>query len=534
MELNSIVWKNSSVMQHKHSADMHLFHLDSDYLNDSGLPATKLVLYCRSRFHDQFNFLKEQVMRNAHLGWILGPPGTGKSTTSLAFISVIPALFPGWKVTWIHLSRPNYPVCVRFDSVSKASCIIPGTSIRLVQSILNEITGNHVVFVDGFALNGLKHVEVQQCCYAWRKENPTTRRLVVVCSMSSRGKTSLDDDSIDRVKEFFVYSWKLEEYLLAAQYGDFIDGVKQNLDSSVLTEVPPSNVSEMPILPISSQDLVISKFHFAGGSSRFMFHYPTTVVISYLEESVDGVGDILPYLQGTVGDRSKNVVNRLFGCYSNNGIKKSFIVSKYAATLLAIRRGPDLISNMAQATSQDRNPSMDGWFLEMWFFASLRKGGLQVYPKEIDGVAVKPEFWEETQDVKTLDPTKISSIPNGGTWWKPVKWNQGGYDAVRTIINGYDEEQKKRRGSITFIQVTSGDTHSFKIEFFYQLLLALSNSEHGYIIDDLKIIFLVERSKLQTFQISNVTGSGLLHAFKWAKYEETKLAAVYGVDGFRQ
>ncbi|KAI9326720.1 hypothetical protein BDR26DRAFT_876705 [Obelidium mucronatum] len=528
-----VEWKNSFVTRHYYLPEMQLFHLESDYLKESGLvPATKLILYCRSTFHDQFNFLKKQVMDNAHLGWILGPPGTGKSTTSLAFISVIPTLCPGWKVTWIHLSQLNYPVCVRFDGAAKASCLIQDTNIHLLRSILNQIPENHAVFVDGFVFNGLNHVDVLQCCYAWRSQNPTSRRLVFICSMLSRGETSLDDDSIHCVQEFFVYSWKLEEYLSSAQFGDLIEAVKQNLDSSVLTAMPLSNSSEMSDLCNSPpEELVISKFHFAGGNSRFMFDYQTAVVISYLEESVNEVPDVLVYLKRSAGDCSKNVVNRLFGCYSNDGIKHPFIVSRYAATLLAIRDGPDLISKIARATRHDR---IDDWFLEMWVFASLQNGGLQVYPKTMNEGALEFEFWEEAPRIQALDPTNLESIPNGTSWWKPTKWSQGGYDAVLMVIDGYDDVQNKRRGSITFIQVSSGDTHSFKIEVFHQLLLALMNSDHGYIIDDLNIIFLVEKSKLQTFQIGKVTGSGLLCDFKWPKDKETEFAAVYGVDRFRQ
>jgi KaiC/GvpD/RAD55 family RecA-like ATPase len=42
------------------------------------------------------------------LGWILGPPGTGKSTTALAFASTLDK--KDWIVTWIHLSQSK---CVR-------------------------------------------------------------------------------------------------------------------------------------------------------------------------------------------------------------------------------------------------------------------------------------------------------------------------------------------------------------------------------------------------------------------------------------
>ncbi|KAJ3196378.1 hypothetical protein HDU82_001806 [Entophlyctis luteolus] len=526
MEVESIVWRPGTVNCHAYDIAEPLFELDSDYLTESGLPATKLVLYCRSIFHDQFKFIKDRVLIHSRLGWILGPPGTGKSTTTLAFVSVIPTYFPGWVTTWIHLSRSKYPVCVRFDGKSKESCVIEDTNISRLRAILNQVDGNHIVFVDGFAATGDKHIDVQKCCYDWRSKNLTNRRLVVVCSMSSRGKTKLDEDQMDGVEEFFVYSWKLDEYLSAVQHLKFVEVVKQNLDSSALLETLAPNGLDIPMLPedmaisLSSEDMVISKFHFAGGSSRLMFHFNTATVISFLEESANAVGEVLVYLTGAVGDRSDSVINRLFGCYLNRGSRQTFIVSKYAATLLSIRQGPELILNIAHATQHDRNPSMDGWLLELWVFASLRKGGLRVYP----GIDANPMLWAETDAIESLDLAEISLIPDSCTWWKPIKWNQGGYDAIVT---------NKRFGKITFIQIASGDVHSFKIQFFYMFLLAFAESRCSYRILELEIIFLVEKSKMKTFRIGQVSGQGLLHAFGWAKDKETSNVKIYDVDGLR-
>lgn len=55
---------------------------DMNFLAGSGIQFNKsIILYCRPMFHRQIEFLHE----DGALGWILGPPGTGKSTTALAF-----------------------------------------------------------------------------------------------------------------------------------------------------------------------------------------------------------------------------------------------------------------------------------------------------------------------------------------------------------------------------------------------------------------------------------------------------------------
>jgi hypothetical protein len=161
-----------------------VFELDSVYLADSGLPESqKLVLYCRPTFHHQFKFLQESVMDNGCLGWVLGPPGTGKSTTTLAFASTLDS--NEWVVTWIHLSRRKAPICVRYENGIKKTC---GIQLEELKGILGEVdeTQNHVVFIDGFASNGNKHIDILWICDSWRDQDKFNRRLVVICSMSSR------------------------------------------------------------------------------------------------------------------------------------------------------------------------------------------------------------------------------------------------------------------------------------------------------------------------------------------------------------
>ena len=82
-------WKQTKIKALTYNPYSTLFELDSNYLADSGLPSDKLILYCRPTFHYQFTFLRERVINNSRLGWILGPPGTGKSTTALSFASTL-------------------------------------------------------------------------------------------------------------------------------------------------------------------------------------------------------------------------------------------------------------------------------------------------------------------------------------------------------------------------------------------------------------------------------------------------------------
>ncbi|KAJ3378968.1 hypothetical protein HDU80_002638 [Chytriomyces hyalinus] len=387
------------------------------------------------------------------------------------------------------------------------------------RALLDEVEGNHMVFLDGFVTADNAHMAIQKWCNAWLRDGIEKRRLVVVCSMSSRGKTKLDDDKLNRVEEFFVYSWALEEYLEAARHPKFMDSVQTKLDSSALA------VADGPRFLVVPQESILSKYHFAGGSSRYMFGYNTAEVIASLEISVMAVAakDVSVYLKGFIGEQSDNVVNRLFSCYLKNPRSlfertKTVVVSKYAVNLLATRKGPDLIRSLADTTGHYGNAS-NGWFFESWFFASLRKGGLTVYGNEPN-----PECWQAPRGIETLDLANIAAIPEEGTWWKPLKWNQGGYVAIFT-------ERLAQR--FTFVQVTAGGTHSLKLQFFVMFLRELAESAHSYEILDLRIIFLVPRTKVESFAITNVTSEGCLDSFEgWNKGRERERVEIWGVDGF--
>ncbi|EGF80874.1 hypothetical protein BATDEDRAFT_24349 [Batrachochytrium dendrobatidis JAM81] len=171
--------KVSTLAQLSYDPNLTIFKLDTNYLAKTGLSTQKLILYCRPTFHEQFSFLREKVIDNGVLGWILGPPGTD-----------------------------CYPVCVRLEGDSKKSQEIYDSNIDKLFDILHKVdeSKQHIVFIDGYTSNGQKHIDVQQACYSWLEKDRKKRRLVVVCLMSSRYKAKLEEDMLLNLKQFNVYS----------------------------------------------------------------------------------------------------------------------------------------------------------------------------------------------------------------------------------------------------------------------------------------------------------------------------------------
>ncbi|KAJ8330315.1 hypothetical protein O5D80_001316 [Batrachochytrium dendrobatidis] len=424
------------------------------------------------------DFLREKVIDNGILGWILGPPGTGKSTTALAFASTLDK--NDWVVTWIHLYIDCYPVCVRLEGDSKKSQEIYDSNIDKLFDILHKVdeSKQHIVFIDGYTSNGQKHIDVQQACYSWLEEDREKRRLE-------------------------------EEYIHAVQNDEFFNHVKAVLDSDLQIDS-------------SREDLVRSKLYFAGASARCMFLFATKDVIQQTYGLVTFVNDIFPYVKGTIGDQSNNVVDRLFSSsLVDNDVfpRKTSIVSRFYGVMLAIKAGPDLIRKLVKATRHDGNPSMDGWMLEMWFFASLHYDGVKLFDENDNEVQTWP-----ASNFKTLDINAFPALPeNNGVWFKPNKWDQGGFDAIFL---------DKGKGLVRFVQVTDGDTHSFKIEYFHSFLLMLCQSPESFEITCLEIIFVADQKKRSTFKVAEPSVPGMLTDFGWRLGEELDKVKVVFIKGW--
>ncbi len=453
-------------------------------------------MYRREEFERQFIFLKEQVVDRGAIGWILGSPGTGKSSTAMAFISTLDK--NEWVVTWLHLHREFGPVCLRFDGSWKYSLELD--DLNMMGRILEQFCGirKHIVFVDGFFRGGKKHGTISTICHNWVRKDRHNRRLVLLCSMTSSGKNTVDEDAINNIQRHCVYAWSLREFLEAVKIREIFEQVERFLDSHMESRHASS----------SREEMVTSKFHFAGGSCRMMFSYTTSEIIEQLHDAVQRASNIVDHILGRVGDQADQGVNRLFIRYLNEiSEPKTAIVSRYASILLAEAIGPDLVRHIYDSIRGEMNPAMDGWIFEMFFFAKLKMGGVVLYDSPEQG-QVPTIQWEEARTILRLDPSNPSALtisPASRIWMRPVKWNQGGYDAIFWSNN-----------TVTFVQVTRGTTHSFKLEFFSHVLNAFANSIAPR-IEAVDVFFVVPRDIVSTFRVSNVSGHGLLQRYRTSK-----------------
>jgi hypothetical protein len=311
---------------------------------------------------------------------------------------------------------------------------------------------------------------------------------------------------------FLLYSWTLDEYIAAIAVEGLWEKVKDVMDSSVAAGVETETTNE---------DLLMSKYHFAGGSCRFMFQNSTKEVIHSINEAISKTPNLRDVAETNVGDSSVAVVNRLFSRYEDDE-NEQHIISAFALRSIAIRCGPNLIKQMIRITNASNNPSLLGELLEIWFFHAIASGDISL----IDRKSNKEEHWNASKHVWDFDPESITdkSLFGEPAWYKPEKFNQGGYDVVYV---------DRKKGVTRFVQVSKAKAHSFKIHYF-RALLDRFRKHTTHVTKELDICFVIPIDNMKTFEISPVQGMGLLNPFgsKWATGSETESARVLGIMNF--
>ncbi|KAH9183716.1 hypothetical protein AeNC1_014309 [Aphanomyces euteiches] len=226
-----------------------------------------ILLYRRAQVNELWQFLNDRVIAEKKLGYIVGPPGTGKSMATLSFVASLDRT--QWRVIWIHLAKQ---FCSTFLDLgtNKSSLFDP-----LKFEFPEYLDGQNNLFV---CLDGLDNIQGHNevlCSIQKRLGRHGSNRFVVCSSMATPGKRKREDDKQVGVEFFHMYSWTRDEYREAVSNPEFFNLVKDNLDATLPSDVnDPTDLTSKDYL----DDMVDLKFYYAGGSCRYMFDYQTQEV----------------------------------------------------------------------------------------------------------------------------------------------------------------------------------------------------------------------------------------------------------------
>ncbi|KAG7378043.1 hypothetical protein PHYPSEUDO_010604 [Phytophthora pseudosyringae] len=482
------------------------------YAQGSGLYVRSdgLLLFQRQEVQKEWQALWKSVVQSYAALWVVGPPGTGKSCAAFAFACSLKrggAELNGgqreekWEVLWIHCSEeemgdPLY--CILFSGDDeKRTCTISRSQVDAVLELVNDYT---VVFLDGYGKERDQRDDWRPDLY--RDIPSTVASSLKSMAISPAPKSNTIQSVIQEQQLFKLFSWTLKDYQEALKNHEFFEHVRANLtaESSVAVE--------------TRMELLDEKFFVVGGNARLMFDGSTESAMDSLLFVLDTIRGINQYLEAAVGCSSGSVVNRLFSWYP--GIIASrpqpSNVSTFVAREIGLRTGPAQLQDLAKCLA--KNPAMAGWLFDMFFFSLLTNGGATIRDEDRC-----EEVWVSNEVVR-FDPDGEIPLALSQQWLAPLKWNQAGYDAVFFESKDLDDTDGNARDAgfttkvfFRIVQVTRSETHSFKVDYYKDLLSRFTN--RAFILPVDEVTFRREGMS-PVFYPSKRTGEVELNAAKVA------------------
>ncbi len=430
-----------------------------------------------------------------------GPPGVGKSVGAWAW-SCCQAMHLKKSGLWIHVDKARAPACVLLGP--EGYTILPEIVLGPKELIVQIISAN----VDFLVFDGYKStLQYKDCVSYLFPPDLKRKRFGMVISSLAGGIMAADFGGLSPNIEFFDHGpWLLEHYFAACENPDFFDSVRNKFDPIDDDDVigDPSS-EEIKVAMYRTQ--VEEKFYFAGASARWMFANTVRSVKAEIARYVGMVKNFEQLINEVHGIQSSESSNHLLMRYKGTDGPETFFVSRFALKMLlhASKDRSDIRRAYALA-KQHKNPAFLGWVVEFDFMEQLadtcasRAKCFNLY-SNLQGNVV----WR-VSSVKSFDP----HLPFEEPWLRnqfrrPIKWNQGGYDAVGLFKVG-------TRMVVRFIQVTRGKTHKMNMKFFANLAAKFSAYYHA---EDIGVEIYLMLPRFQSSDIllkstPKIVNSGLL------------------------
>ncbi|EKX50986.1 hypothetical protein GUITHDRAFT_44907, partial [Guillardia theta CCMP2712] len=479
---------------------------------DEDVKEKGMRIFSRKGLREQMDFMQKRVMQAGSLGWVLGAPGTGKSLTGLAFALSIDREV--WGVSWMHISP--YPAkAVQWIAARKTvyEAELQTTNDDFLYALLNGVDDDsqHVFVLDGFLQDS--HKMLQHMLMRWREKKKENRRVLFISSMQTRYKVKWEDDQVWGVEVFLLESWRLEEYQEAVMDDLFYSSVERKLDANLSRgSVAQRSFSSN----LSREDRILSKYYYAGGSSRYMFQMSSQQIIDDVSNTIKNVG-FLETLSTKIGQYSGAAINRLFSIYKDQDKSEyTVFLSRYLTEKICVQTGCEQFTRSLVHFCTMYHPVAKGLMLEDLFFMVVHHQGLALHVRGEDA----QEAWQAAPVVTCLIPLTKGVVESQSCdfWVRPPDFNHPGYDGVFL---------SRSRKLVRFVQVTAAKDHDLKLQYFKELIDNLVLV--GFPVQRIEICFIVLRKDLECFKVSKVFGQGSLEQYGFAKGKERRSIRVMGV-----
>mmetsp|Transcript_27337 Transcript_27337/g.46201 ORF Transcript_27337/g.46201 Transcript_27337/m.46201 type:complete len:584 (-) Transcript_27337:559-2310(-) len=425
------------------------------------------LLYVRAETVELWNALNDGHDNGVNVR-VNGPPGTGKSTEVWAWIL--------WKakqdritVTWIHLTRTKMVKVV----INGAEGLIT-TGYGAKKDIIEYSEGSLLV-VDGVV--AAEQIDITRACCSWAE---TGRRFVLVSSSSV--VVAVQEDLEANIVRFTVASWILDQYREACANDDFFEIVKAKL------KCPGSGDSK--------EELLLSKYYFAGGCARWMFEFDYSAWKTDFDGYFEMVTNYKQLYSYAGGENTLVAVSHLRGVtlLTIDGFisKKFFFISQHTVASLG-RKCKDkrtFFIHSYKKASETQNPAYEGWIFGFDFDYQLQSA-LEAKQAFYDSLPAENKVVESyvVFSSPVILGAAIKSLEVGKVLWaKPQLWCQKAYDF---LCFWKEDDADGKKTNMVVVNATIAETHSVLLYVVNKLASDLGSDDIGAPISAIRFDFAI-------------------------------------------
>ena len=490
------------------------------------------------------------------VGHVRGPPGTGKSTTTFAWLQA-QVDSTGKSSTWFHVDSSSLVHCVEF--IKKKNGGVSYTEPK--QEVIKKLGGlikkctSTILVLDGVKSSDIFKNILSPAVRIWAGEKQGARTAVLIAS-GAFPEPRLEDavSKTTRMDSVNIWSWTREEYIRAFKRARPNSNFGKRVSKKRRVEATPGDAAAMANEAsengaVAAEDNALDddllediddKYFYAGGCARYFFLFSTQQVKKEISNAVNTLKktDIAEVLStGSGHEENRHRLVSFFQSDENDEIRKS-IVSQFAVQKLVEHAGEEAFIFLYGIGGT--NPSFDGWVFEADFFFQYKRAAETGKKLKLNGepdLEIKPELvveFDHDAMLEKANPLNMSCTKplsksteeelkqelqsdlkkRVEKMCKPTKWNQGGYDGFYVSVDPENEKDL----IIWFFQVTRGASHKLNLKYFVEVVQLFIHAELN--VSGCEIYFVVPEGG--ETQVSGVTPYGTLfqERFKWAKGKE--------------